>query len=828
MATDDEIRRHYNLSPQQFRHGTSAWRRKYQRDVGGSSSRPPETRPMTTVQPRGEPAVVNGRNASTAPAAITAGAADDGIAAGIRQLRQFGRTDDLIRQGLLAQGVSEQDINRGFGILNPGVTTGPSGDIDAFSKVMNAVRGRDANYNAADDTNNDGVVNFTDFLAFAQRIGPNGGPSEPPGDGPLDPVVDPNPPPPDISLGDGGNGSTSSGGLNNQALRDLGRQQTDLAGQVASLQDILTRLQQPREAPDMTKLFGGFRTTLNEINAPFLEQQENQRLAQQSFMNDFQARQQNALDQLRAEQATERERNAPLNAQIEQLLASRMGQFDESGRPINDAVTRANLAEIERRHVQEQEQLATMLQGLGVLRGSGSPIDKFGELTGLQGQQILDEEGRGQQRQERSYQDALQLLDSRRTDRNLDDTILNRARSAGLGEMGLGLQATGQLNNLVGQGRSLSLNALTGLGSLMGVGPDGGRTLAAQQLYGGDGQGNNTLANVFGTADRTGYINGQDTLQRFLGAGNLGVNQRRNEISAGNILGTLGGQQTLGGREQDFNEAAATAGGAMDLAQALGIIGGTGPGQTLGFGSLGNILGGIFGGGGGPSEDAIREVMNGAGVPREEAIRILGGNGGGLGAGLGQALGRIPGMERLVGAGVPGIGALANIPGMSGLAGMLGSGGALSALPGIGQLLGIGSLVNNIPGLGWVPGLGDVGGALGSIGGGIRKGLGKIFSDENLKEQVSDLSSEEILAKLKATPVKEWQYKSSTGLGTKRHIGPMAQDFAKFGTDTNEGGVRTIDTVDAFGVNFAASKALAEKVDSLEAQIAKLTKAKRR
>ena len=72
------------------------------------------------------------------------------------------------------------------------------------------------------------------------------------------------------------------------------------------------------------------------------------------------------------------------------------------------------------------------------------------------------------------------------------------------------------------------------------------------------------------------------------------------------------------------------------------------------------------------------------------------------------------------------------------------------------------------------------------------------------------------------TPVNSWNYKGDD----KTHIGPMAQDFAAFGTDTNEGGTRTIDVVDAFGVNFAANRALAKKIQQQQRELKEIQKPK--
>ena len=103
-----------------------------------------------------------------------------------------------------------------------------------------------------------------------------------------------------------------------------------------------------------------------------------------------------------------------------------------------------------------------------------------------------------------------------------------------------------------------------------------------------------------------------------------------------------------------------------------------------------------------------------------------------------------------------------------------------------------------------------------------KKGLGKIFSAEDLKEGITPFDDDKLLTTLLETPVNSWNYKGDD----KTHIGPMAQDFAAFGTDTNEGGTRTIDVVDAFGVNFAANRALAKKIQQQQRELKEIQKPK--
>ncbi len=78
------------------------------------------------------------------------------------------------------------------------------------------------------------------------------------------------------------------------------------------------------------------------------------------------------------------------------------------------------------------------------------------------------------------------------------------------------------------------------------------------------------------------------------------------------------------------------------------------------------------------------------------------------------------------------------------------------------------------------------------------------LSDVNSKENFRDLSGGDVLAKIAAMPIREWNYKSQDA--SIRHIGPTAQDFhAAFGL--GEDPLR-ISTIDADGVALAAVQAL--------------------
>jgi hypothetical protein len=207
-------------------------------------------------------------------------------------------------------------------------------------------------------------------------------------------------------------------------------------------------------------------------------------------------------------------------------------------------------------------------------------------------------------------------------------------------------------------------------------------------------------------------------------------------------------------------------------------------------GALSSVLGGIPGlgflrGGGGAqaalSSPGAQYLMSAAGGGHSPEAVLQQMNIGGFGGGLAQRFGGGR------------VGALAQR--------------ALGAVPMGGTILGGLALARQIPGAG-------------KIGGWAKKGLGKLFSDEDLKDNITPINEDRLLMALAETPVSSWQYKGDD----KTHIGPMAQDFARFGTDTNEGGVRTIDVVDAFGVNFAANKALATKIKQHQKEIQQIRK----
>lgn len=89
-------------------------------------------------------------------------------------------------------------------------------------------------------------------------------------------------------------------------------------------------------------------------------------------------------------------------------------------------------------------------------------------------------------------------------------------------------------------------------------------------------------------------------------------------------------------------------------------------------------------------------------------------------------------------------------------------------------------------------------------------GLGgaALLSDENVKHDVTKFDEETILEKVADLEVGTWRYDEEQGLGTEKHIGPMAQEFQRvFGV----GDGKSIKLVDAIGVMLATQKALAKE-----------------
>ncbi len=94
-------------------------------------------------------------------------------------------------------------------------------------------------------------------------------------------------------------------------------------------------------------------------------------------------------------------------------------------------------------------------------------------------------------------------------------------------------------------------------------------------------------------------------------------------------------------------------------------------------------------------------------------------------------------------------------------------------------------------------------------------------SDRNIKEDVSPVNQQEILDRLVELPVQSWRY---IGADSRRHVGPMAQDFHAAFDDTLSlhSNDKTIAQLDVGGVTIAAIQALNEKVEKKDAEIATL------
>lgn len=90
-------------------------------------------------------------------------------------------------------------------------------------------------------------------------------------------------------------------------------------------------------------------------------------------------------------------------------------------------------------------------------------------------------------------------------------------------------------------------------------------------------------------------------------------------------------------------------------------------------------------------------------------------------------------------------------------------------------------------------------------------------SDANLKENFSEVDSDEVLDKIAELPIQRWNYKSEDASVT--HIGPTAQDFnAAF----RVGDDKTISTIDPAGVALAGIKQLRKENELLQQQVAEL------
>ncbi|WP_394333422.1 tail fiber domain-containing protein, partial [Hymenobacter daecheongensis] len=90
------------------------------------------------------------------------------------------------------------------------------------------------------------------------------------------------------------------------------------------------------------------------------------------------------------------------------------------------------------------------------------------------------------------------------------------------------------------------------------------------------------------------------------------------------------------------------------------------------------------------------------------------------------------------------------------------------------------------------------------------------LSDRRAKENLRPVDAEQVLAKVAALPVSEWNYKSQPA--SQRHVGPMAQDFYQAFRLDGIGRDTTINTGDIDGVNMLAIQALAARTARLRQQ----------
>lgn len=103
---------------------------------------------------------------------------------------------------------------------------------------------------------------------------------------------------------------------------------------------------------------------------------------------------------------------------------------------------------------------------------------------------------------------------------------------------------------------------------------------------------------------------------------------------------------------------------------------------------------------------------------------------------------------------------------------------------------------------------------IGSFLGGVAKVV-PWPSDENIKHDFEDVPEGAALAAVREMPVTEWTYDPGKGDGG-RHIGPMAQDFAR---ETGKGDGRSIAPQDAIGITMKAVQDLDAKMDRLAGMI---------
>jgi hypothetical protein len=94
-----------------------------------------------------------------------------------------------------------------------------------------------------------------------------------------------------------------------------------------------------------------------------------------------------------------------------------------------------------------------------------------------------------------------------------------------------------------------------------------------------------------------------------------------------------------------------------------------------------------------------------------------------------------------------------------------------------------------------------------------------VVSDRNRKEDFLAVDGEDLLARLRTVPVTTWRYRDEADR-TVRHMGPMAQDWARaFGFSRD---ATTINMSDFDGVNLAAVQALERRSTAHDARVRSL------
>jgi hypothetical protein len=109
-------------------------------------------------------------------------------------------------------------------------------------------------------------------------------------------------------------------------------------------------------------------------------------------------------------------------------------------------------------------------------------------------------------------------------------------------------------------------------------------------------------------------------------------------------------------------------------------------------------------------------------------------------------------------------------------------------------------------------------GAAGTLAG---MGLYAMLSSKKAKNRKGAVKDAEVIEAAKKTKVDRWQYKKDAMPDQAEHVGPYAEDMKE---NFRVGDGKTINVIDAIGVNFALGTALARKLDRLEGKVATIAK----